>query len=112
MAIDIVDSFYNRPAGFRENLQYSATFALVHSRDHLHIIIFFYLHTTYATPPKRCWGKVTPPKIYLNHFGRQRDDFHKIFLAKLSGYSTKNSCSFGVVVIVQNDHSIAVKTDI
>ncbi|EAQ46846.1 hypothetical protein MED193_16674 [Roseobacter sp. MED193] len=47
----------------------------------------------------------------LQHLRSKRDDFHEVLGAQLTNNWSKDTCTYGLVVGVQDDGGIAIKTD-
>jgi len=55
------------------------------------------------------------PCLYLfesDHFGSQRNDLHELFLTKLTSHRSENAGPAGIVLLIDDDHSVAVKANI
>ncbi len=83
-----------------QNFDYRTTFALVLSGDNLNRVVFsdfeFLIHHSFSS--QNLWG--------------QGHDFHIVHIAKLTGYRTKDTLSFGVFIRIDNHAGVIIKTDI
>lgn len=49
--------------------------------------------------------------LYLQHFRRQRDDLHIVFLAELARHGAEDTGSDGIELLIDKHHGVIVKPD-
>src|SRR5579884_1030576 len=122
--VNTVDAFHHDFVFLRQNAQHLMCAALLRviAGDHFHHVIFANVHdynslllASGGRKPPVCvpqQGAYAPRSPELHHLSGQVDDADKSALTQLAGHSAEDARAARVLLGVDDDHCIAVKTNV